>query len=54
MAKELGITTVAEGIETLEQLEFLQEIGCEVAQGFYFSRPIPLEEFEALAFTPKD
>ena len=44
MAKELGIQTLAEGVETEEQLTFLREIGCEKAQGYYFSKPSPIVE----------
>ena len=43
MAKDLGIRTLAEGVETLEQLEFLRQIGCEKAQGYYISKPLPME-----------
>lgn len=43
IAKQLGIHTLAEGIETLEQKEFLDEIGCGLAQGYYYHRPEPLE-----------
>lgn len=48
MAKWLGIPVVAEGVETIGQLEFLRTLGCEVAQGYYYSRPIPREAFERL------
>lgn len=41
MAKELGIHTLAEGVETKEQAEFLRDIGCEKLQGFYYGRPLP-------------
>ena len=44
MCKELEINTLAEGVETESQLSFLQEIDCELAQGFYFFRPEPIEE----------
>ena len=44
MSKELGIHTLAEGIETKEQFEFLKEHGCEKIQGFYFGKPIPTAE----------
>ncbi len=46
MTKKLGIPTVAEGVETLAQVEFLQTIGCTTAQGYYYSKPIPVDEFE--------
>ncbi|MDY6323525.1 MAG: EAL domain-containing protein [Catonella sp.] len=42
MAKRLGIQTLAEGVETEEQLDFLREIGCEKAQGYFYSKPVPL------------
>lgn len=45
MCKELKLNIVAEGVETKEQLEFLTNCGCEVAQGFYYSRPVSEEEF---------
>jgi diguanylate cyclase (GGDEF)-like protein/PAS domain S-box-containing protein len=45
MANALGIGVVAEGVETLEQLDFLVESGCEIVQGFYFSEPLSIEEF---------
>lgn len=47
MAKELDIRVVAEGIETPEQQDFVRETGCDVGQGYLFSRPMPVEEFEA-------
>lgn len=50
MSDELGLDTIAEGVETKEQAEFLCANGCTVAQGFYFSKPLPLDEFEKLAF----
>ena len=39
---------VAEGVETLEELEFLQAHQCEEAQGYYFSRPVPPQQFATL------
>ncbi|MGN0955306.1 EAL domain-containing protein [Dialister sp.] len=44
MAKKLGIHTLAEGVETKEQAEFLKNLGCEKIQGYYYSKPLPYEE----------
>lgn len=49
LAEELGFETVAEGVETTEDLHFVAEAGATMAQGFVFSRPVPLREFAALA-----
>ncbi|WP_343209371.1 bifunctional diguanylate cyclase/phosphodiesterase [Anaerolentibacter hominis] len=46
MVRQLGIQMVAEGIEKKEQVELLQEVGCDLIQGFYYYRPMPIEEFE--------
>ena len=48
MAKALGMRVVPEGVETAAQLERLIELGCEFAQGFHLSRPLPAAEIEAL------
>lgn len=48
MAKKLGIQVVAEGIETQEQLTILKKMGCDFAQGYYFSKPLGKAAFEAL------
>ena len=53
MVKGLGCHVVCEGVETREQMELLRSIGCEEAQGFWFSRPIPVEEYEKLAYPEK-
>lgn len=45
VAKGLGLRTIAEGVETQEQLEFLQENGCDEIQGFYYSKPITADQF---------
>jgi len=48
MSNKLGMHNIAEGVETLEQLEFLRERGCKEVQGYYFHRPLAVEEFEKL------
>jgi diguanylate cyclase (GGDEF)-like protein/PAS domain S-box-containing protein len=45
MAQSLKLRVIAEGVETLKELEFLQSKGCEEAQGYYFSRPVPALQF---------
>lgn len=46
MAKWLHLPSIVEGVETKEQVDFLKCIGCEYAQGFYYARPMPVEEYE--------
>jgi diguanylate cyclase len=48
LAHALGLRTAAEGVETAEQAETLRALGCDMAQGFYFHRPLAAEELEAL------
>lgn len=45
MAHKIGIKTVAEGVETEEQVSFLRQSGCDYIQGYYYSKPLPEEEF---------
>lgn len=45
LGKDLNLTVVAEGVETKEQLDLLREMNCSQVQGFYFSKPLPLEHF---------
>lgn len=47
LAKDIGMQTLAEGVETQEAYDFLKENGCDQLQGYLFSKPIPLEELEA-------
>lgn len=48
MAKDLKMIVLSEGVETAEQAEFLYTSGCDLAQGYLFSRPIPMDEFEKM------
>ena len=48
IARYLNLRVVAEGVETDGQLSLLQDAGCDLVQGYYFSRPLPAEEFEKL------
>lgn len=48
MANKLELGLLAEGVETKEQIELLQSIGCDQVQGYYYAKPMPEEEFYAL------
>lgn len=50
MAKWLNLPVIAEGVERKEQVLFLKSIGCEYVQGYYFARPMPVDEYEKFAF----
>ena len=47
LAAKLQLETVAEGIEQAEQIEFLHSIHCDIVQGYFFSKPLPMDEFES-------
>jgi EAL domain-containing protein (putative c-di-GMP-specific phosphodiesterase class I) len=47
LSRSLRLTTIAEGVEKVEQLRFLEKEGCDRFQGFYFSRPLDIEVFQA-------
>lgn len=48
MSQDIGLDIIAEGVETKEQAQFLHDCGCDAAQGFYYSKPIPQEDFDKL------
>lgn len=50
LARKLNMKTVCEGVESLSQVDFLRSAGCGMVQGFVFSKPVPLADFERLAF----
>jgi EAL domain-containing protein (putative c-di-GMP-specific phosphodiesterase class I) len=53
MAEKLGITCLAEGIETDDQLRFLRDNGCALGQGFLYSRPVEVAAFNRLLGRPR-
>ena len=48
MSQDIGLDIVAEGVETNDQATFLSECGCDAAQGFLYSRPVPADEFDRM------
>lgn len=46
MSQDIGLDIIAEGVETNEQAQFLSQCGCDAAQGFFYSKPIPADEFD--------
>ncbi len=51
MAHRMGMRVIAEGVETKEQADYLLKLNCEHMQGYYFSRPVPVEEFEKMVYS---
>ena len=51
MAHSLDIKVVAEGVETQDQIDFLKKIGCDIIQGYYFARPMPVKDFACLVYS---
>ena len=54
LSQDLGMVAIAEGVESKEQLELLRAWGCREAQGYYFARPLPPQEFFALLQQSKE
>ena len=52
MAHSLNLDVIAEGVETEEQRQLIQDCGCKLYQGYLFSKPVPIEQFEALLKQP--
>lgn len=50
LAQALDLHTISEGVEEREQVEFLKEMHCDLIQGYVFAKPMPVPEFEKLAF----
>lgn len=48
MTKDIGLDLIAEGVETKEQAAFLQDCGCDMAQGYYYAKPMPISNFDEL------
>ncbi len=51
MAKAMDMQVLAEGVETAEQKQFLKEANCDMIQGFLYSKPLPVDEFEKMVYT---
>jgi diguanylate cyclase (GGDEF)-like protein len=50
LVQDFGMAVIAEGVETKDQVEFLSRVGCDIFQGFYFSKPLPVDDFEKRMF----
>lgn len=50
LARKLGMTTISEGVETLPQVDFLKQVKCDMVQGYVFSKPLPVGEFEKMVY----
>ena len=48
MTEIVGLITIAEGVETLDDVKFLEDHNCDILQGYYFSKPVSLEVYESL------
>jgi EAL domain-containing protein (putative c-di-GMP-specific phosphodiesterase class I) len=46
MTRQLGLECISEGVETVRHVEILKKYGCDIAQGFFFDKPLPVADFE--------
>lgn len=53
MAKGMGLLTIAEGVENEAQRNILRDMGCDAVQGYFYSKPLPVENFEQAYFQKK-
>lgn len=53
LSEDLGVTSLTEGVETYDQYEMLVDMGCKLFQGYYFAKPMPVEEFNTFCSTGK-
>ena len=51
LAKRLNMEVISEGVETKDQVDFLTEIDCHMVQGYYFSKPMPMQAYEAMWYS---
>ena len=54
IARLLEVPVIAEGVETKEQMELLKELDCDIIQGYYFSRPVPPDDFAGFLTDSKE
>ena len=50
LSKQLGLSVITEGVETDEQVDYLTGAGCDMFQGYYFAKPMPVADFEKKYF----
>ena len=53
MAKKINVSVICEGVETRTQIDYLEQIGCDRVQGYYFSKPMPIEVFDDYIYHTK-
>ena len=53
MAKALNLETIAKGVKAIKQVEFLRNSGCDLIQGYFYSKPVSVVQYESLLQNPK-